>query len=140
MKLLIQKLHADAKLPERAHEDDAGMDLFSQEDVVLLPAERRLVKTGIAMAIPSGFVGLIWDKSGLAAKAGVTTLGGVVDAGYRGEVQVIMMNLSQESHHIAVGDKIAQMLIQAVALPSIEEATELPEALRGDNGFGSTGK
>ncbi|MDD5083514.1 MAG: dUTP diphosphatase [Candidatus Moranbacteria bacterium] len=138
--LQVKKLHPEAKIPSRAHLDDAGVDLYSVETIVLKPGDRAGVKTGIAVAIPSGFVGLVWDKSGLALKSGITIMGGVIDAGYRGEIQVIVKNLGDEDVAIEVGHKIAQLLIQKVELCEVEEVDELGEADRGENGFGSTGK
>jgi dUTP pyrophosphatase len=140
MKLLIKKLFSDAKVPEYAHLGDAGMDLFSYEDTTIQSGERVSVGTGIAMEIPQGFVGLVWDKSGLAFKHGLKTAGGVVDSGYRGEVKVCIMNTSEETYTIKKGDKIAQMLIQSVESPTIEEVEELSDTSRGEGGFGSTGK
>jgi dUTP pyrophosphatase len=139
MKLDVKKLDPEAKLPTRAHADDAGLDLYSVEECVLEPGERRAVRTGIAMAIPTGYVGLIWDKSGLAAKAGMKTMGGVIDAAYRGEVRVIMTNLSQEPYHVEKGSKISQILIQEVELADVCEVGELSDTIRGEGGFGSTG-
>lgn len=139
MKLEVKKLMPEAKLPTRAHSDDAGLDLYSVEECVLASGGRRAVKTGIAVAIPAGYVGLIWDKSGLSAKAGLKTMGGVIDAAYRGEVQVIIVNLSDAPYEIQKGSKVAQLLIQKVALPEVCEVSELNDTLRGESGFGSTG-
>ena len=139
MKLEIKKLRPDAILPARAHHDDAGLDLYSNETFALQPGERRTVKTGIALAIPTGFVGLIWDKSSVPHKWGVKTMGGVVDASYRGEVGVIMINLSKEVYTVEKGAKISQLLIQKVELPEVCEVTELDDTIRGEGGFGSTG-
>ncbi len=139
MKLEIKKLEQDAVLPARAHADDAGLDLYSYETFVLAPGERRTVKTGIALAIPTGYVGLIWDKSSVPHKFGVKTMGGVIDASYRGEVGVIMVNLSTEPYQVEKGAKISQLLIQKVELPDVCEVTELDDTIRGDGGFGSTG-
>jgi dUTP pyrophosphatase len=139
MKLEVKKLYSEAKLPTRAHNDDAGLDLYSVEECILKPEERRAIKTGIAVAIPSGYVGLIWDKSGLAAKAGLKTMGGVIDAAYRGEIQVIVTNLSDALYEISKDSKIAQLLIQKVELPEICEVSELDDTPRGESGFGSTG-
>lgn len=139
MKLEVKKLDPEAKLPTRAHSDDAGLDLYSIEECVLAPRERRVIKTGIAVAIPSGYVGLIWDKSGLAAKAGLKTMGGVIDAAYRGEIQVIIANLSDAPYIIQKGSKIAQLLIQKVEIPEVCGVSKLDDTLRGDGGFGSTG-
>ena len=139
MKLKIKKLNNEAVLPRYAHESDAGMDLFSVEDFGLSPGERKICPTGIAMAIPEGFVGLIWDKSGIAAKNGIKTMGGVIDSNYRGEIGVILKNLSEEKYKINKGDKIAQMLIQKIESPEIEEVDSLEDTDRGEGGFGSTG-
>lgn len=136
----IKKLKNDAVTPNYAHEGDAGMDLFAAEKVVLRSHERAQVKTGIAMEIPKGYVGLVWDKSGLSQKHGLKTLGGVVDAGYRGEVMVGVANISNETYTIEKGHKVAQMLIQKVESPEVVEAAELSDSARGDGGFGSTGK
>ena len=135
-----KKLHPEAKIPKRAHADDAGMDLYSIEDVAFMPGERRVVKTGIAMAIPSGYAGLIWDKSGLAIRSGIKVMGGVIDAGYRGEIQVGLKNLSDEEVRIEAGDKVAQLLMQKVELIEAREVDELDDTIRGEKGFGSTGK
>ncbi len=140
MELKVKKLHEAAKLPTFAHTTDAGMDLYAIEPVTILPGERVQLKTGIAMVIPSGFVGLIWDKSGLSHKSGLKTLGGVVDAGYRGEVMVGFINTSALAYTFATGDKIAQMLIQKVEHPEVLEVTDLDETDRGVGAFGSTGK
>ena len=139
MKLEVKKLQPDAVLPARAHHDDAGLDLYANETLTLEPGERRTVKTGIALAIPTGYVGLIWDKSSIPHKWGVKTMGGVIDASYRGEVGVIMVNLSQESYVIEKGAKISQLLIQKVELPEVCEVLELDDTIRGEGGFGSTG-
>ena len=139
MKLQIKKIDPEAKLPTRAHSDDAGLDLYSVEGCTLQPGERRAVKTGIALAISSGYAGLIWDKSGLALKAGLKTMGGVIDAAYRGEILVIVANLSSLPYAIEKGTKIAQFLIQKVELPEVCEVSDLDDTLRGDGGFGSSG-
>lgn len=135
----VVRLNELAKLPHFAHDTDAGMDLFCNENIVVTPGERAQIKTGIAVAIPNGYVGLIWDKSGLAQKHGLKTLGGVIDSEYRGEIIVGIINLSKNEHTFEVGDKIAQILIQKIEHPSIEEVTSLDETLRGESGFGSTG-
>jgi len=139
MKLEVKKLDPEAKLPARAHVDDAGLDLYANEVCVLSPGERRTVKTGVVLAIPTGYVGLIWDKSSIPHKWGVKTMGGVIDASYRGEIGVIMINLSKEPYIIEKGAKISQLLIQKVELPEVCEVTELDDTIRGEGGFGSTG-
>lgn len=135
----IVRLKESAKLPSYAHEGDAGLDIFSAESCLIEPGKRKLISTGISMELPSGYVGLIWDKSGLALKKGITVLGGVIDSGYRGECRVILQNLGEETLKIRVGDKIAQLIIQEVARAEIEEAAVLSDSSRADGGFGSTG-
>lgn len=146
MKIGIKKLNLNAKIPSYAHGTDAGMDLYYStegvENIVIAPGARVVIETGIAMAIPPGYVGLIWDKSGIATKQGLKVLGGVVDAGYRGEVMVGLLNTSNDIVTIQPDQKIAQMLIQPVVHPHIEIVYgELPAAEdeRGNGGFGSTG-
>jgi dUTP pyrophosphatase len=138
MELKVKKIHPEAKLPVYGHPGDAGFDLFSCVDLALGPGEVKAVPTGVKMAIPRGFVGLIWDKSGISLK-GVHKLAGVVDAGYRGEVQVVMINLGREAYAIKTGMKIAQMLIQPVHEVAIRETDDLDDTSRGEGGFGSTG-
>ena len=139
MELKVKKIHKDAVLPSRAHEFDAGLDLYSTQDLDLLPSERKQIKTGIAMAIPEGYAGLIWDKSGLSFKHGLKVFGGVIDSGYRGEVRVIIANTSQTKYEVKKGQKIAQLLIQKVELMSVVESDLLSDTQRGIDGFGSTG-
>ncbi len=137
--IVVERLHPEAKLPVRAHADDAGLDLFAVENCSIPPYGQDLIPTGIRLAIPNGYVGLIWDKSGLASQ-GFTTMGGVIDASYRGEIKVIFKNLSEDIYHIHAGQKIAQLLIQKIELPEIKEGKINPESERGENGFGSSGK
>ncbi len=139
MQLHIKKLHLDAKMPTYAHTTDAGMDLYVAEDVIVPPGERVLVPTGIAVAIPPGYVGLFWDKSGLANKSGLKIMGGVIDADYRGELLVGILNTSDESYQFQKGDKVTQMLVQKVEHPELVEVDELDDTLRGEGAFGSTG-
>ena len=139
MEVRIQKLHTDAKMPVFAHDTDAGMDLCSVTELTVAPGARVQVPTGIALAIPEGYAGLIWDKSGLSHKAGLKTLGGVVDAGYRGEIFVGLVNTSDTPHTFAVGDKVAQMLIQKIEQPVLTEVAALDDTQRGTGAFGSTG-
>ena len=141
MKIKIKKLHPNAKLPTYAKEGDAGMDLFSVGDPVIGAGGRLKLRTGIAMEIPNGYVGLIWDKSGLSFKTGLKTLGGVVDSGYRGEIYVTLFNPNTDSAvRVDEGSKIAQLLIQKVETVELLEVNELSETDRGEGGFGSTGK
>jgi dUTP pyrophosphatase len=138
MELKVKKIHPAAKLPLYGHSGDAGFDLFASVDVSLVPGDLKPVPTGIQMAIPAGFVGLVWDKSGVSLK-GVHCLAGVVDAGYRGEVQVVLINLGRDVYEIKAGMKIAQMLIQPVRTVEILETASLDDTSRGEGGFGSTG-
>lgn len=140
MEIKVKKLHKDAKLPTYAHHGDAGFDLYAIESVSIPVGARVLVGTGIAIEIPDGYVGLIWDKSGLSMVHGLKNLGGVIDAGYRGEIKAGVVNLSDEDYTITVGHKVAQMLIQKVERADIKEVAELSDTLRGHGGFGSTGK
>jgi dUTP pyrophosphatase len=139
LELKVKKIDPEAKIPCYSHPGDAGMDLFSLVDEVIQPGEVKPIPTGIQMAIPEGYVGLIWDKSGISLR-GVHRLAGVVDAGYRGEVRVVMANLGKEPYAIKKGMKIAQMLVQPVETMAIVEAEELDETSRGEGGFGSTGE
>ena len=140
MKLKFKKIHPAAKFPSYAHPGDAGMDLYACGEAVILPGQRVLIPTGLQLAIPDGYVGLIWDKSGLAVKNGLSTIAGVIDAGFRGELKVAIINLGTEAHTFAVGEKIAQLLIQPVVQPEILETDNLEETSRGEDGFGSTGR
>ena len=139
MDLKVKRIHPEAKLPAYGHPGDAGMDLFSVAEKDLVPGEAWAVPTGVQMAIPRGHVGLIWDKSGISLK-GVHRLAGVVDSGYRGEVRVVLMNLSREVFAVKEGMKIAQMLIQPVDAVEVIEVECLNETSRGEGGFGSTGE
>ncbi len=140
MILNVKKLHPEAKLPSYAHPGDAGMDICALEETILSPGKPVRVKTGVAVHIPEGYVGLCWDRSGLSTNHALKTLGGVIDSGYRGEVMVGMINLGDTAYTIGSGDRIAQMLIQKVEAPEIVEVPELSETSRGEGGFGSTGK
>jgi dUTP pyrophosphatase len=140
MELPVQKLDSRAKLPSYAHDTDAGMDLYCLEAITLSPGQRGQVKTGIAIGIPLGYVGLIWDKSGVSHKRGLKTLGGVIDHGYTGEVFVGIYNTSEEYQTFEVGDKIAQLLVQQFEHTQIVEVDSLAQSQRGSNGIGSTGK
>lgn len=139
MKLKVKKLRPGAKIPIRAHDDDAGLDIYCCEEIIILPHTIVKVPTGIAYEIPEGYVGLVWDKSSIGSK-GIKTLGGVLDSGYRGELFIPLHNLNNEEYIFEVGDKIAQMVIQKVELWEVEESEELSETKRGNGSFGSTGK
>jgi len=142
MQIKVQKLNPDAHLPTYAKGGDAGADLYSTHSVNLLPGEFKLVSTGIAVAIPMGYVGLIHPRSGLAAKHGITVLNtpGTIDAGYRGEIKVLLVNLGKEVYNIGRAERIAQLVIQKVEHAYFEPVDELDLTDRGNGGFGSTGK
>src|SRR4051794_19111909 len=136
-------LTGDAKAPARAHEGDAGYDLYAAETASLGPGERASVGTGIAIAIPDGHAGLVLPRSGLALKHGIALVNapGLIDAGYRGEVRVLLLNTDREaSFDVAVGDRIAQLVIAPVALAEPIEVASLDETVRGAGGFGSSGR
>jgi len=139
MTIKIKKLTKDATIPKYAGPREAGMDLYANEDTIILPNERKLISTGIAMAIPDSYVGLIWDRSGLAAKHGLKTMGGVIDSTYRGEIKVIVHNLSNKNFRIEKNMRIAQMLVQPIEQKQFIEVEELEDTERGNNAFGSTG-
>ncbi|WP_374761139.1 dUTP diphosphatase [Nesterenkonia flava] len=138
----IRRLDPDLPPPGYAHPGDAGADLVAAEDVELAPGERRLVPTGIAVAIPQGWVGLIHPRSGLAVKHGISMVNtpGTIDAGYRGEIKVLLINTDPaETARFSRGDRIAQLLFQRVDQARFVEVEELPESVRGAGGFGSSG-
>ena len=139
MKIFVQKLDPSAKLPSYAYEGDAGMDLFSFEDCEISPGENRLVSTGVKIVVPEGCAGLVWDKSGIATKHHITTIAGVIDSNYRGELKIALTNLGKESYHIKKGEKIAQLVIQPVVSGTITEVEEMDTTERGEEGFGSSG-
>lgn len=143
-RLRVQRLRADVSLPSRAHVDDAGLDLRCADPVELPPGARTAVGTGLVVAIPAGHVGLVHPRSGLAVRDGVTVVNapGTIDAGYRGELRVALVNLSGQAVRLAAGERIAQLVVQAVVLPAVVEVDDLvgAETSRGTGGFGSTGR
>jgi dUTP pyrophosphatase len=141
MTLRFKKLDPDAMLPAYAHESDAGMDVRSIESLTIPPMRRALVHTGLVMMLPPGYEAQVRPRSGLALKSGVTVLNtpGTIDAGYRGEVGVILANFGEEPFEVRKGDKIAQLVVAPVTKAVVEEAYELDETDRGAGGFGSTG-
>lgn len=137
----VKKLYNNSKLPTRGHPSDAGLDLYYVgPDITITSTSRAVLPTGIAMAIPEGHVGLIWPRSGLAVKSGIDVLAGVIDSLYRGEIKVALINLGGETITINHGDKIAQIIIQTVKLNALVEVETLDATVRGEAGFGSTGK
>jgi dUTP pyrophosphatase len=140
--VLIQRLDPGLPLPERAHPGDAGADLFAAQDVELAPGQRAVVPTGVAIALPDGYAAFVHPRSGLAARYGVTIVNapGTVDAGYRGEIRVTLLNTDASSPvRFQRGDRIAQLVVQRVERPVFHEVERLPGSARGDGGFGSTG-
>lgn len=141
MKLLVEKINKKAIIPFQSHEGDAGMDLFSVEEVILKPMERKLIHTGIKIQLPKNTEAQIRPRSGLALKNGITVLNtpGTIDEGYRGEIGIILINLGTEEFKVEEGMKIAQMVIKPTLSLEVEEVIELTETSRGEGGFGSTG-
>ena len=141
MKIPVVRRDSMHQLPGFAHPGDAGADLRSAEALTIAPGGRALVATGISMAIPEGHGGFVLPRSGLAVRHGVTVLNapGLVDAGYRGELKVALINHGSESFEIHVGDRIAQLVVMAVAAPEYDVADTLETTERGSGGFGSTG-
>lgn len=138
----IRRLDPDLPLPSYAHPGDAGADLHAREDVTLAPGERRLVPTGVALALPDGYVALVHPRSGLAHRSGLSIVNapGTIDAGYRGEVQVCLVNLDPATPiELRRGDRIAQLVIQRFETATFVEADDLPDSSRGAGGYGSTG-
>jgi dUTP pyrophosphatase len=137
----VLRVDAALPLPAYARPDDAGLDLHAAEEVTLAPGARALVPTGVALAIPPGLAGLVLPRSGLALRHGVTVLNtpGLIDAGYRGEIKVLLVNLGQAAVTLARGDRIAQLVVQPVERVALAPVSELPPTARGAGGFGSTG-
>ena len=140
--LPIKRLDSEVVLPSYAYEGDAGLDLRSSVDIDIAPFERKLIPTGLAVAIPEGFAGFVQPRSGLALKSGLSMANtpGLIDSHYRGELKVIAVNLdANEAIHISKGERVAQLVIQRVPVVSLMEVDELDETYRGTGGFGSSG-
>jgi dUTP pyrophosphatase len=143
VEVLIQRLDPELPVPSYAHPGDAGADLYAAEDAELLPGERAIIRTGVAIALPDGYVALVHPRSGLAARHGVTLVNapGTVDAGYRGEIKVTMINTdAKESFRLRRGDRLAQLVFQRVDRAAFREVESLPASPRGTGGHGSTGR
>lgn len=141
IELAVRRLRAEAQLPERAYAGDAGLDLAACERVELRPGERMAVPTGLAVAIPEGYAGFVQPRSGLAARHGIALVNspGLIDAGYRGEIQVVLLNTDREQTFVAEpGERIAQLVVLQVPAVELREVEELPETERGIRGFGSS--
>ena len=142
MTLRIRRLEPAAILPRRAHGDDAGYDLYALEPLSLPPGARALVRTGVAIELPAGHAGWVVPRSGLAARHGIALVNapGLIDAGYRGEVKVLLLNTDRDAaFEMAAGERIAQLVVAQVAAPEVVEVDALGESARGGGGFGSTG-
>ncbi|MEY2442492.1 MAG: dUTP pyrophosphatase [bacterium] len=142
MTLRVRRLDPAARLPVRAHADDAGYDLHALHAARIEPGARAKLRTGIAIELPEGHAGLVLPRSGLAARHGIALVNapGLIDAGYRGELQVLLLNTDRDSaFEIAAGDRIAQLVVVAVAAPEVVEVDALAATQRGEGGFGSTG-
>lgn len=137
--LYVKRLNPSIPLPQYRYAHDAAFDLCAREKMALAPGERVQIPTGLCVHIPEGYVGLVWDRSGLSHKYGLKTLGGVIDSGYRGEVKVGLINLGDEPYTIEQYHRIAQMIIQKKETPHIVEVDDLEASDRGNAGFGSTG-
>ncbi len=140
--VLIQRIDADIPLPRRQHPGDAGFDLHTTRDAILPSGQRDLLPTGIAVALPVGYVGFVVPRSGLAVKYGVSLVNapGTIDAGYRGEIRVSVVNLDpEESVEFSRGDRIAQLIVQQIPEVRLHEVDTLPGSQRSQSGFGSTG-
>ena len=136
----VKKLTSTATIPTRGSEQAAGLDLYADNEHTVLPNCVSVVPTGIAMAIPDGFVGLVWPRSGLACKHGVQTLAGVIDSDYRGEIKVALTTCTKTTVPISQGARVAQLLIVPVSMLQCVEVDSLDDTERGAGGFGSTGR
>lgn len=141
MKIPVVRQDSMNQLPKFAHPGDAGADLVATESVTIEPGGRALIATGLSMAIPLGYGGLVLPRSGLAVRTGVTVLNapGLIDAGYRGEIKVALINHGSDPFEVEIGDRIAQLVVVAVETPEFVESDELEDTVRGPGGFGSTG-
>jgi dUTP pyrophosphatase len=143
MQLPVLKLKADAVLPSRAHEGDAGLDLYACESAHIGPGERWSVGTGVGVEVPEGHAGLVLPRSGLARDHGIALVNapGLIDSGYRGELRVLLLNTDPaETFRVEPGDRIAQLVLTPIATPEVAEVPTLAESMRGGGGFGSSGR
>jgi len=142
MKIPLLKLDLNLPTPAHAHPGDGGVDLYARADTLLEPGGREMVPTGVAVAIPEGFAGLVTPRSGLAVKHGVGIVNspGLVDSGYRGELTILLVNHGDSPFKILRGDRIGQLVVVPVADQEFEIVDELPDSVRGEGGFGSTGR
>jgi dUTP diphosphatase len=141
-RLRVRRLHPEARLPTRAYDGDAGLDLYALDAATLAPGERASIGTGIAVEIPTGQAGLVLPRSGLAARHGIALVNapGLIDAGYRGEVRVLLLNTDRQvPFSVAAGERVAQLVLVRVETPEVAEVAELAASTRGSGGFGSSG-
>lgn len=139
MEIKVKKLKENSKIPKRHHPGDVGFDLYSMEEYTIAPGERHYFYHGFALEFPEGYAGIIKDKSSIS-KAGLHAMGGVFDAGFRGEYNTLLVNLSNEPYTIEEGDKVSQLVIFPVVLGEMKEVDELSDSSRGSGQFGSTGR
>lgn len=142
LRVLVRRLDPTLPLPAPARQDDAGLDLHAAATTTIEPGGRALIPTGLALAIPSGYAGLVLPRSGLALRHGVTVLNapGLIDAGYRGEIKVLLVNHDRSAATVTRGERIAQLVLHRVQRAELVEVAELPPSDRGEGGFGSTGR
>jgi len=140
--LRIEVIDFGGKLPDRAHHNDAGADLFSREEILLYPGMTRRVPVGIGIKVPDGYMGVVYSKSGMSSKFGIIAANAPIDSGYRGEIHAILTNTNPEPapYLIRVGDKVGQLVILPIIIPTFHREEWLDEKPRGADGFGSTGK
>lgn len=139
-KLLFKKLDPSASIPTVSREGDAGYDVYSIHDVVIPAGQRVAIPTGIASAFSAQFVALVWDRGGMAFKHGLKTMAGVIDSNYRGEWMIVIYNTTHDDYHVSKGDRIAQVIFQKTQFLDAEIVDELPDSVRGDNRYGSSGQ
>jgi dUTP pyrophosphatase len=137
--LKLKRTHANAILPKRAYPDDAGLDLTALESVTLAPHSGVVTRTGVAIQLDVGYVAMVADRSSMA-KRGLKTAGGIIDSGYRGEIHIVIRNMTNETVQLEAGERIAQLLILPIATPAVVEVSELDDSSRGEKGFGSSGR
>jgi dUTP pyrophosphatase len=142
VRIPLLRLDDDLPIPAHSHPGDGGVDLYAREGCLLGAGERSAVPTGIAVAVPDGYAGFVTPRSGLAVNAGLSVVNGpgLIDAGYRGEIKVVLINLSSEAFRVERGDRIAQLVVVPVATQEFDVVDTLPESGRGGGGFGSTGR
>jgi dUTP pyrophosphatase len=142
VRLAVKRVDERARLPTRAHPDDAGLDLYALDSTALAPGARAEIRTGIALEIPEGHAGLVVPRSGLAARHGIALVNapGLIDSGYRGELRVLLLNTDRDAaYRVSAGDRVAQLVLVALAPAAVTEVSELAASTRGTAGFGSTG-